>query len=339
MNNNLKSLLACMMVIVMGMNLASCNGPDEIDPIDKLYNVQLSNISYSSITLSIDTVYLASRCEILCEETKVTKKLTLNTPKTVEFTDLAENTKYNFSIKYFNTSNVNVFTKSVVAKTTVMPSDIPTVQITLSEASVAYLKIKFKPSGTAVKFSCNKGSALSSYPTKYTTERTFTYSELKENHEYKFTAQGYDANGNAGPLIHASFSTIPCPYTNYIIYNSKVYPLSYVEMQAKHGYSGTNTGSNFKYLRFYGDDVLVQFYWANHEWEGIDKYWNSGTYTIQEDGLNSYYKYYCVAEINGHKDAGFEGKLTIKQSGNNMIFDFNLDNGLTLYGHYEGTVR
>lgn len=328
-------LIYTLMCLVFPFLLVSCNhDEDEIE--SKMYVVEISNSTWESITLSIDTVPTVTRCEVECVELGITKKVSLSAPKTIVFSDLSENTTYNFNIKYYNSTNINVYTKKIIVRTAQTPQDLPRVSMTLAKASVAYLQVAFKMEGKAVKFSCNQGSTLtSSY--KYTKDRELTFGELLPLTEYTITARAYDEEGNAGPLIRTKFKTIACPYTNYLIYNSEVYRLTSAEMQASHGYSGTNTGSNFKYLRFYGDDAYLQFSWANHEWEGIDKKWSPGTYTISTDS-HSYYTYSAYGEIDGRKVYP-DGKLKITQDGSKMAFDFTLEDAWKIVGHYEGTVQ
>lgn len=170
---------------------------------------------------------------------------------------------------------------------------------------------------------------------------TRTYTNVKPGTTYYLTAYAVDSKGVQHPTKTISITMPGAIGTkNYFNFNYKTYPLERVVMSQKHFPSGgTGQGSNTKYLTFYStDDTYVQFEYNVAEWEGINKEWVEGTYTISRIG--GYYKYSCHAKIDGKlkspSDYDFTGKLVIKKTSNYYTFDFTLEE---MKGHFEGSVK
>ncbi len=170
---------------------------------------------------------------------------------------------------------------------------------------------------------------------------TRTYTNVKPGTKYYLTAYAVDSKGIQHPTKTIDI-TMPgtVGMKNYFSFNYKTYPIERVVMSQKHFPSGgTGQGSNTKYLTFYStDDTYVQFEYNVAEWDGINKEWVEGTYTISR--LGGYYKYSCYAKIDGKimspSDYDFTGKLVIKKNGNFYTFDFILEE---MKGHFEGMVK
>lgn len=168
-----------------------------------------------------------------------------------------------------------------------------------------------------------------------------TYKNLKLGTKYYLTAYAIDEKGIEHKSKTIDITTIgEAGNTNYFNFNYKSYKIYRAEMSQRHGNSGTGTGSNTKYLTLYcSDDTYVEFDYNVAEWEGINKLWGEGTYQISRNG--GYYKYGCIAKIDGklknRSDWDFTGTLTIKKSSNNYYtFDFSLEE---MKGHFEGSVK
>lgn len=170
---------------------------------------------------------------------------------------------------------------------------------------------------------------------------TRTYTDVKPGTTYYLTAYAVDSKGVQHPTKTKAITMPGAIGTkNYFNFNYKNYPLERVVMSQKHFPSGgTGQGSNTKYLTFYStDDTYVQFQYNVAEWDGINKEWVEGTYTISR--LGGYYKYSCHAKIDGKlqspSDYDFTGKLVIKKTSKNYTFDFSLEE---MKGHFEGSVK
>lgn len=163
-----------------------------------------------------------------------------------------------------------------------------------------------------------------------------TYKSYNPGTTHKLTAVAYDKEGRAFKKFETSFKMPGDEITNYYFFRGKQYPISEAEMSVKHGYSGTNTGSHFKYLRFIMDsDNRVQFEYAVHEWDGIDKEWGEGSYKIGDS--RNYYTYGCLVLRNGNAYRETSGKLVIKKNTSKyMTFDFTLEE---TRGHFEGVIQ
>lgn len=167
------------------------------------------------------------------------------------------------------------------------------------------------------------------------------YKSLKLGTKYYLTAYAIDEKGIEHKSKTIDITTIgDAGNTNYFNFNYKSYRINRAEMSQRHGYSGTGTGSNTKYLTFYcSNDTYVEFDYNVAEWEGINKEWGEGTYKISRNG--GYYKYGCLAKIDGklknRSDWDFTGTLTIKKkSSNYYTFDFSLEE---MKGHFEGSIK
>lgn len=168
-----------------------------------------------------------------------------------------------------------------------------------------------------------------------------TYKNLKLGTKYYLTAYAIDEKGKEHKSKTIDITTIgDVVNTNYFNFNYKSYKIDRAEMSQRHGYSGTGTGSNTKYLTFYcTDDTYVEFDYNVAEWEGINKEWGEGTYKISRNG--GYYKYGCLAKIDGklknRSNWDFTGTLTIKKKSSNYYsFDFSLEQ---MKGHFEGSIK
>lgn len=174
-----------------------------------------------------------------------------------------------------------------------------------------------------------------------TTHFEKTYKDLKLGTKYYLTAYAIDEKGIEHKSKTIDITTIgEAGNTNYFNFSYKSYKINRAEMSQRHGYSGTGTGSNTKYLTFYcSDDTYVEFDYNVAEWEGINKVWGEGTYKISRNG--GYYQYGCLAKIDGklknRSDWDFTGTLTIKKkSSNYYTFDFSLEE---MKGHFEGSIK
>lgn len=167
--------------------------------------------------------------------------------------------------------------------------------------------------------------------------KKYSDNDLEFGTDYKFSVTAYDVQGNA-------YRTYTYPFTtkgykgmvNYVVYEGEYYDLEYAQMSQKHDIStGTGTGTNFKFLDlYYGDNGLVRFTYAVHEWEGIDKEWMEGTYNIKDN--SSYHSYSALFIKEGKSQQPGGGKLVIKRTSNNYYtFDFELE---LAAGHFEGNL-
>lgn len=89
---------------------------------------------------------------------------------------------------------------------------------------------------------------------------------------------------------------------------------------------------------FYGANELlspigVRFMYFTPYYEGINKEWGDGTYTISSK--SGHWIYGGVYTHDGAQSYRCDGKLTIKTSGKTKYFDFNLDDDDAV-GHFEG---
>ena len=128
------------------------------------------------------------------------------------------------------------------------------------------------------------------------------------------------------------------PYTNYICIFDYYYELYEVVMRCDHA---TGTEANMKHLFFYGangklEPIGARFMYATPYYDGIDKKWGDGTYTIRSS--SDYYVYGGIYCLNNSWSSRCDGKLTIKSSGNIMTLDFTLDSGDAV-GHYSGVFQ
>lgn len=161
--------------------------------------------------------------------------------------------------------------------------------------------------------------------------------ELEFGTEYEITVTAYDIDGNEYRPYTYSFMTKGYEgMVNYLVYQGNYYELSHAEMSQRHDYTGTATGTNWKFLTLYSsDETYIRFQYAVPEWEGIDKEWFEGTYNIQTN--SEFWKYSYIIVIDGKVEHTYQqtGTLTIKElSGGYLTIDFELDN---FAGHYEGT--
>lgn len=124
------------------------------------------------------------------------------------------------------------------------------------------------------------------------------------------------------------------PFINYVEMLGVYYPISKAVMRCKHA-AGTN--ANMKHLQFFGDNeqltpIGVWFVYSTPYYEGINKEWSDGTYSIKSDpGFWTYSGSYC------YKGTSYQagGSLSIKTVNSIKIFDFTLDGG-DVIGHLEG---
>lgn len=124
------------------------------------------------------------------------------------------------------------------------------------------------------------------------------------------------------------------PFVNYVEMYGNYYPLSKAIMRCKHA---VGTNANMKHLQFFGDNeeltpMGVWFTYSTPYYEGINKEWSDGTYSIKSDsGFWIYSGAYCYrgTTYNG------AGTLKIKTVNSVKVFDFTLDGG-DIVGHLEG---
>lgn len=129
------------------------------------------------------------------------------------------------------------------------------------------------------------------------------------------------------------------PYTNYIKYNGEYHELYTCVMQTDHNYTGTGTGENFKILRMNGDSyVWINFTYVVPEWEGITRYWDEGTYYIENS--SGHYTYGCSFNAGTSTVKWADGVLKISRNGNVMKFVFDMEcSGSPLTGQFIGVVN
>lgn len=125
------------------------------------------------------------------------------------------------------------------------------------------------------------------------------------------------------------------PYMNYIRIYGYYYKLSEAVMRCKHG---TGTNANFKHLIFNGANGELTpfgaiFSYSTPSYEGIDKEWSDGSYSIVTK--SSFWVYHGWYYNRSSSSEVCPGKLSIKTIGGVKIFDFNLD-GADCVGHLEG---
>ena len=214
--------------------------------------------------------------------------------------------------------------------------DTPGVKMTLISATGCSLNIKFEMTGTATSFQWAKGDYVSSSKNKYTESKTFDVSDLRPKTTYEISAVAYDKNGKKGQTITQKFTTTEAPYKGYIYYKEKFYPLTSATMRAVHATS--SSGANTKYLELKGDDAWITYSYSTHSWDGIDREWRDGTYEIEQD-LSSYYTYHGMWKAGRSATNDAAGTLIIKSSGSKIYIDFEMDDVMVVYGHFEGKVN
>jgi len=207
-------------------------------------------------------------------------------------------------------------------------------KISLVSRNGTSLKVKYEISSEVDYYYCGKGTSISQ-TTKYTAEKTLTYSELKPGQDYTFTVIAYTKDGKKNDPIRATFSTSTSPYTNYLCIDGDFYPFTGVTMTTDYDYTAVNgTGTNWKILYLYlSGDEFVQFRYGVHQWESVTTSWSSGTYKITDS--SSYYSYNGWFYNGSRADWFYEGNLKIQKSGSSYVFDFECEGNKKYIGHVE----
>ncbi len=166
-----------------------------------------------------------------------------------------------------------------------------------------------------------------SYYVSFDTEGNMTLTNVKTNKQ-----SGYVKINNKGTT---SVNYKNPPFVNYVRIYGYYYELTKAIMKCDHG---VGTQSNSKDLMFYGANeklspIGVRFMYFTPYYEGINKEWGDGTYTIKSKG--DYWVYGGVYTHNSSQSYRCDGRLTIRTSGKTKSFDFNLDDGDAI-GHFEG---
>ena len=207
-------------------------------------------------------------------------------------------------------------------------------KISLVSRNGTSLKVKYEISSEVDYYYCGKGTSISQ-TTKYTAEKTLTYSELKPGQDYTFTVIAYTKDGKKNDPVRATFSTSTSPYTNYLCIDGDFYPFTGVTMTTDYDYTAVNgTGTNWKILYLYlSGDEFVQFRYGVHQWESVTTSWSSGTYKITDS--SSYYSYNGWFYNGSRADWFYEGNLKIQKSGSSYVFDFECEGNKKYFGHVE----
>lgn len=189
-----------------------------------------------------------------------------------------------------------------------------------------------------------KYGKVGSYTFTERTEKSYkiNFTDLYPGEEYSFYIKAYDKNNKELESVTNKYRTISPPYTSFVCYRGEFYAVTDGSMTKQYGNSGTGTGTNWKYLRLKNyDDVIVQFTYGVHEWEGISSTWSSGYYSINDDG--SYYQYNGWFNDGKHYHGFSKGDLTIKNNGGSTtIIEFDCEEqelGWRIVGHVEGSIN
>lgn len=125
------------------------------------------------------------------------------------------------------------------------------------------------------------------------------------------------------------------PFKSYILYaETYYYELTKAVMRCNHA---TGTESNSKYLQLFGENGLldptgVVFCYFTPNYEGIDKYWPDGKYTLTSKSSNWVYGGWYI--VQGADSYRLDGELTIETQNQMKYIDFEFEDGTT--GHFEG---
>lgn len=205
-------------------------------------------------------------------------------------------------------------------------------KITLVSRDGMSMKVKYEISPEVEYYYAGKGTNISK-TSKYTAEKTVSYSDLTPGKDYTFTVIAYTKDGQECAPIRATFSTASSPYTNYLCADGEFYPFSSMEMREDYDYVAVNnTGTNWRYLTLYiSDDEYVQFSYGVHQWEYVSD-WKSGTFKITDS--SAYYSYNGYYYDGRHPKWFDTGSLTIKIQSGTYTVDFTCENYGTRYiGH------
>lgn len=150
------------------------------------------------------------------------------------------------------------------------------------------------------------------------------------NDKFTYMLRRLNTNSTTGIDYHNP------PYVNYLRVNGVYYPLCSAVMRCDHAI-GTN--ANMKYLFFYGTNNLLQptgayFMYSTPYYEGINREWADGSYTIQSQ--SGFWIYGGCYTYNSYMSNRCDGQLTIKTVGQVKYFDFTLNGNV--FGHFEGTI-
>lgn len=167
----------------------------------------------------------------------------------------------------------------------------------------------------------------------YYSSSTSSYTISENSGTLQFSSKKYVYTKISGTVTNEDYRSKP--YDNYIRIMGYYYELSEAVMRCSHA---TGTESNFKHLFFNGtngttDPYGAIFAYATPYYEGINKEWLDGSYSIKQGGSHWIYTgwYYHKGSSLGQ----CEGKLNIKTSGKIKVFDFNLSDG-DCVGHFAG---
>ncbi|MDE6273119.1 MAG: hypothetical protein K2M31_08965 [Muribaculaceae bacterium] len=201
----------------------------------------------------------------------------------------------------------------------------------------------FGPEGKGYKISSKRGK---SYGLKYSSfiwntknngQLAIRYSGSNEDVFFNYTIDGSKLNlenPNSGGYIKKlekmngsfdpNFDASKPPYANYIKTDNGYY-YNITKMQSGCTHAGSTSNSNEKFINFFGEngnlfDTGLRITYYTPSWEGIDNYWNSGTYTLSN---SSFYSYKIMAYVNGTRFDTYAGeKFKITTNGNITTYDF-----------------
>ena len=326
--------LLMLLFLIATLGLAACES-DEYE--DSSTFLSVSSVYHNSVSLIINPFETSFYCEVLNSNTGELKTVETTEPQTVEFKDLTPQTNYQFEASYYNSSKEVIKKARLRVETDKYKG--PIVKISLSSVSPESLSIKYEIEDDASYFYCAKGETVSSSDVKYTKTKTVSYYNLKPNTKYKFSAVAYDTDGNSAGPVTAEFKTASIPYSNYVNIDGTYVELYTAEMSTDREYSGTGTGTNWKYLKLHGPEIKncvtqVVFFYVVPEWEGINNYWPDGKYYI-DGNASGYYRYGAYVLYRGEMYKG-DAELKISSNGSVQTFDFEIEDYCTIKGHFVG---
>lgn len=249
--------------------------------------------------------------------------------KNITFSGLTPNTKYQFKIRAFDSSETDYDTL-VLEFQTIAGITVPSLKVNVSSVTATSIQLDVKISGLTSYFLVYRGQGTEGQYKKYTSSCTVSFNSLNPLTEYYFTLVPFDDAGNAGKTVELCVKTAAVPYDNYFYYKG-----TYYEFTSGRTYTSRNQGNaNWKYLRFNtsSSTTFVEFSYHVPYTSGIDSNWYDGTYKIKSSG--GFYEY--VGYFNtGYSSVTFaEGTLNINTVGGITKYTFNLEdtNGLELSG-------
>lgn len=207
------------------------------------------------------------------------------------------------------------------------------VNITLVSKGAGNIKVNFKPTTEVSYYKCGLANKVGSM--SYTEEKEINFNYLNPLTDYTFKAIAYDAADNLLGDQTATFRTDQAPYANYMRPTSNFFELSYATMRKE----SIANGYSQKILQFYGaqEGYWLQVYWTSYAYETIDRYWEDGTYTIEEAGQGHHIYYARYNAGNDYISDFYGGTMVIQHSGS--VYNITLkDNSGMIVVKFAGTV-